>query len=254
MPESPVPFSAASTDLQLLQVYADAKTEAQIPGVSLSDMIRSLPQAPSPYIDELYAYTQGDITLMAREMWRTATERGGEIASPLVPAFGRAEAIAGLMRDNYPATFRLCTRVPSVESALQRQDADTLSFLALGDTGAGSIHAAACMAYAGTSKFDKQSTTEVVRLDHMVVTPALRRSLLGIHMFRELVVRAEVLGLQTVEMLTRESTSYRGFKPGSMLARAIVGLGYTVQDLGVRQVKGEGDQAECIFAIRMSQG
>lgn len=246
-------FSTLSTDMQLLQAYESAKAEVQVPGISLSDLIGSLPEAPSPYMDELYASTQGDAILMARELRSNAAARGGEISLPLVPAFGRAEAVAQLMRDNYPTPFQVYANVLSIESVLQKRGADMLSFLALGDTSAGSIYTAVCRAYVGASKFDSQATAEVVRLDHMLVTPAQRRSLLGIHMFRELVVRVGSLGLQTIEMITLESTSYRGFKAGSMLGRAIMHLGYTVQDLGVKQIKGEGEQAECMYAIRMSK-
>jgi hypothetical protein len=72
-------------------------------------------------------------------------------------------------------------------------------------------------------------------------------------MFKELLARAREIDVNAVEMLTRERTSYRAFKAGSLLSKVLVGWNYRIDDFGVAKIRGEGDQEEKMYSIRVTR-
>lgn len=227
--------------------------QVPLPELSMRENLLGNTGQASHMLDTLYQDSNGQVAVVKDKLVDNAIERNGERPLPLVSCVDRSLAIADLMRDNYPEAFQVHADTERIRAALSKKCAKRLSFLALQDTGEGVDYAAVCRAYAGKSWLYPDSNDEVVHIDHMLVGADQRRTLLGIKMFKELLRRAEMCGMQTIEMLTREDTSYRGFTPDAFTSKMLADRGYRIEDHGIQRIKGEGEQAERMYGVRVAK-
>lgn len=240
-------------DSELLAIYNSAMEQVPLPELSMRENLFGNTNQASPLLDTLYSDSNGRVAVVKDKLVDSAIERNGERPLPLVSCVNRSTVIADLMRDNYPEAFQAHADTERITTALSKKCAKHLSFLALHDTGEGANYAGVCRAYAGKSWLYPDSSDEVVHIDHMLIGADQRRTLLGIKMFKELLRRAEMCGIQTIEMLTREDTSYRGFTADAFTSELLADRGYGIEDHGVQRIKGEGEQAERMFGVRVAK-
>ena len=240
-------------DSELLAIYNSAMEQVPLPELSMRESLWNNATKASHSLDMLYDDSDGQVAIVEDKLVDNAIERNGERPLPLVSCNDRSDAIVDLMKDNYPDAFQVHADTERIEAALAKKCAKHLSFLALHNTVHGVDYAAVCRAYAGQSWLYPDAEGEVVHIDHMLVGADQRRTLLGIKMFKELLRRAEMCGLHTVEMLTREDTSYRGFTDDSLTSKLLSDIGYTIEDHGVQRIKGQGDQAERMYGVRVTR-
>jgi hypothetical protein len=245
------PPDMSATDRELFNVYTAALEKVCSPRASLTDILHSQPPScPSPFLDELHGQHAGSAPAMSEKIADTVQARDGELPLPLVSAVPRPQHIARLMLQNYPPAFHAFADIEAMRRALARDHAPFLSFLALGSTGQDFEYMAACRAYVGPSNIDPEADKQVVHLNHMIVTSSQRADLLGVRMFRELLGRAEMLGIGIIELLAREETSYKSFRPDSRAASRIFRhQGYHIKNLGIEKKTGEDN----MYRIRIEK-
>lgn len=209
-PESPPLASSLHSDLY--GHYATLRQKGDLCEPSLLSKIST--EEPVPFLDELWRQDPSH-TAFARRL--------GEIAQahPLLPLVSaQVEEVSALKMLNYPPSLQKGAGVAAVKRVLGKERAAEFSFMALGENTDGEVEYAACaLARQEASSVPPLCDKPVLHFGDLVVSREYRNSPLGARMYREMLTKAVMAGLTSVETDARGATASRFLKSGRLLER-----------------------------------